>query len=186
MKYIIIGDAYSGKHKIKELLEANGISKIGKLFTNTKTQDNFFEKFSTNELNEIFINNAYLFMNSKGGGYYEGLLNCEYEENDIFFLTPSQFANIPVSEISKQQMCLIWIDNSFYYRNNRYKANKLSNKPDLSEGHDVLFNFTKYIYSVPNSSILYFSNEDPVKIFVILFTLYKHPDLIKIYELGFN
>ena len=92
----------SGKQEVADILENNGV-KCGRLFTNVENTSNIYnglnyEKYTTKDISEIFENNAYIFMqeypsdndisfvNTK---YYEGLSLYEFENNDVFVLSPN-------------------------------------------------------------------------------------------------
>ena len=66
--------------------------------------------------------------------YYEGLSLYEFENNDVFVMSPDQLFSISPSSI-KDDICFIWLDNTKKERLNRYYAEKrtysFSNREDL-------------------------------------------------------
>ena len=68
MKYIIIGMHCSGKQEVADILENNGV-RCGRLFTNLDNPStpniyngSNYEQYTTKDINEVFENNAYIFM----------------------------------------------------------------------------------------------------------------------------
>ena len=202
MKYIIIGMHSSGKQEVADILEDNGIS-CGRLFTNldNPTSSNIYnganyEQYTSKDINEIFENNAYVFMQEFPWGnelnlsalkYYEGLSLYEFENNDVFVMSPDQLFSISPSAI-KTDICFIWLDNTKKERLNRYYAEKrtysFSNREEI-ESKDAN-SFVKFIYGFDRANVLYFTNEDPMRIAAIVYSLIKHPDLLPIYTESFN
>lgn len=202
MKYIIIGMHASGKQEIADILENNDI-KCGRLFTNF---DNLsasnvyngtnYEQYTTKDINEIFENNAYIFMqefplddtqNINVFKYYEGLSLYEFENNDVFILSPDQLFSINPTYI-KDDVCFIWLDNTKKERLNRYYAEKRTysfyNREDL-ESRDAK-SFVKALYGFENGRVLYFTNEDPIRVAAVIYSVVNHPDLLDIYTESFN
>ena len=135
MKYILSGMHCSGKQEVADILENNGI-KCGKLFTNYENINNpniyngiNYEQYTSNDVKDIFENNAYIFMQEYPFGddnitinackYYEGLSSYEFENNDVFVMSPDQLFAISPSSI-KDDVTFIWLDNPKKDRLNRY------------------------------------------------------------------
>lgn len=202
MKYIIIGMHSSGKQEVADILENHGI-KYGRLFTNLEgaAESNFYngsnyEQYTIKDINSVFENNAYIFMhefpfgdtiNLSSHRYYEGLSLYEFENNDIFIMSPDQLFSISPSSI-KDEVCFIWLDNTKKERLNRYYAERrtysFSNREEI-ESKDSN-SFVKFLYGFENSRVLYFTNEDPNRVAAILYSVIKHPDLLPIYTESFN
>ena len=202
MKYIIIGMHSSGKQEVADHLEKLGIS-CGRLFSNmdmpsAKIYNGLnYELYTTKDVIEIFENNAYIFIQefpeteslyvSNTNTWYEGLSKYEFENNEVFILSPDQFFSISPTAI-KEDICFIWMDNTKNERLNRYYAEKRSysfsareniEKKDSSSFVSVLYDFNK-------SKVLYFTNEEPMRIAAVIYSLIKHPDLLPIYTESFN
>ena len=192
----------SGKQEIADILENNDI-KGGRLFTNF---DNLsasnvyngtnYEQYTTKDINEIFENNAYIFMqefplddtqNINVLKYYEGLSLYEFENNDVFILSPDQLFSINPTYI-KDNVCFIWLDNTKKERLNRYYAEKRTysfyNREEL-ESRDAK-SFVKALYGFENGRVLYFTNEDPIRVAAVIYSVVNHPDLLDIYTESFN
>ena len=96
MKYIIIGMHCSGKQEVADILENNGV-RCGRLFTNLDNPSapniyngSNYEQYTSKDINDIFENNAYVFMqefpfgeetNISAYKYYEGLSLYAFENN---------------------------------------------------------------------------------------------------------
>lgn len=204
MKYFIIGMHGSGKREVADILENNGI-RCGRLFTN---MDNLsassvynglnYEQYTTKDINEIFENNAYIFMHefpfvdhltSPFSTYkcYEGLSLYEFDNNDVFVISPDQLFIINPSSI-KDDITFIWMDNTKKERLNRYYTEKRSynfyNREEI-ESKDSNY-FVKLLYNFDNSRVIYFTSEDPARVAAIIYSVIKHPDLLPIYTEAFN
>lgn len=202
MKYIIIGMHSSGKQEVADILENNGI-RCGRLFTN---MDNLsassvyngsnYEQYTNKDINEIFENNAYVFMqefpfgdelNMSACKYYEGLSLYEFENNDVFVLSPDQLFAINPTSI-KDDVTFIWMDNAKKDRLTRYHAEKRTysfyNREDVENKNSNAF--VKFLYGFDKSKVLYFTNEDPVRVAAIMYSVISYPDLLDIYTDAFN
>lgn len=202
MKYIIIGMHSSGKQEVVDILE-NAEIKCGKLFTN---YDNLsaanvyngsnYEQYTSKDINSIFENNAYIFMqefpfgnelNLSASKYYEGLSLYEFDNNDVFVISPDQLFSLSATAI-KEPICFIWLDNTKKERLNRYYSERrtysFSNREEI-ESKDSN-SFVKALYGFENSNVLYFTNEDPMRVAAIIYSLIKYPDLLDIYIKSFN
>lgn len=198
MKYFIIGLHSSGKQEIVDNLEKLGIN-CGKLFSNIeKPSTNIYnsynyELYTSKDVNEVFENDAYIFIqevpNYHSANYkcYEGLSKYTFDNNDVFVLSPDQFVNIAPNAI-REEVCLIWVDNTKNYRKSLYHGEKRSynfNERDLLEKRDMNA-FVKYLYNFNNSNVIYFTDEIPERISTIIYTLIKHPELFDLYVKNFN
>ena len=98
MKYIAVGMHSSGKQELFDLLTKQQI-KCGKLFSNATINDIRYDFFTDKDVLSIFENKAYMFIKEQdefSRESYEGLSLYEYDNNDVFILSPSQFVAIPV------------------------------------------------------------------------------------------
>ena len=204
MKYIIVGMHSSGKHEVINTLRNYGI-KCGKLFTNL---DNIstsavygsenYEQYSNKDVYDVFENNAYIFMQefpfvdhlaSLSVSYkcYEGLSLHEFENNDVFVMSPDQLFTISPTSI-KDDVTFVWLDNpkrdrlNRYYSEHRnynfYKREELESKDSSS--------FVKFLYGFNKSRVLYFTSEDPARVAAIMYSAIKYPDLLPIYTESFS
>ena len=188
MKFIIVGLHCSGKQEVMDTLSKDGIN-CGRLFTNADLADDRYDFFTDDDIRSIFENNAYIFIRdvAYNSNCYEGLSFYEFDNKDVFALTPDQFISIPNVPL-KDEVCIVWLDANKASRYNRYKLEKRSynwNEEEALETRDMA-EFVKYIYNFPNSHMLYFNNEDPQRVAGIVYALVKYPDLLPILEKKFN
>lgn len=193
MKYIIVGLHCSGKQEVIDILKENNI-KCGSVFSNippqTKNLYNTYEYYDISEINKIFENNAYIFMQEVQGNfntssfkYFEGLSKYEFDNNDVFCLSPDQVLNIVPCSI-KESICFIWLDNKKSNRKNRYINENREynfNERESLEKRDINA-FVKTLYS---SDVLYFTDEEPERVAAIVYSIVKHPDLFEMYKKSF-
>ena len=204
MKYIIIGMHGSGKQEVADILENNNI-RCGRLFTNLDNPSassvyngSNYEQYTTKDINEIFENNAYIFLQEFPFGdnpcpvssvckTYEGLSLYEFENNDVFVMSPDQLFVISPTSI-KDDITFIWMDNTKKDRLNRYYAEKRTynfyNREKI-ESKDSN-SFVKFLYGFERSKVLYFTSEDPARVEAIIYSVIKHPELLPIYTEAFN
>lgn len=199
MKFFIVGMHSSGKQEILDILENHNIN-CGRQFSNISSPSNQiynsynYELYDMVDINEIFENNAYIFINELDSysnlnsyKYYEGLSKYEFDNNDVFTISPDQLLHISKKNIN-DDICFIWVDNNKEDRLNRYRSEKreysFSSREDI-EKKDIN-TFIKTIYNFNNSKVLYFVNEDPGRVAAIIYSLIKHPELIDIYTEYYN
>ena len=197
MKYFIVGLHSSGKQEVINQLEKMGV-KCGKIFSNleTPTPDIYssenFEYYDNTDINNIFENNAYIFLQElphvtfNADKYYEGLSKYTYDENDVFILSPDQLIAIPPSHL-EGDICFVWMDNTKSNRASRYRIEKrIYNflERDSYERRDIS-SFVKTLYSY-NAPILYFANEEPNRIATIINTTIKYPETFDDFVKNFN
>lgn len=202
MKYIIIGMHGSGKQEVADILENNGI-RCGRLFTNLDnlTASNIYngsnyEQYSTKDINEIFENNAYVFLQEFPFGealtvnaskYYEGLSLYEFENNDVFVMSPDQLFAVSPAAI-KDDITFIWMDNPKKNRLNRYYFEKRTynfyNREEIELKDSS--SFVKFLYGFDKSNVIYFTNEEPSRIAAIIYSAVKYPELLPMYVHAFN
>lgn len=185
MKYIIVGMHSSGKQELFELLSKQDIA-CGKLFSNVNINDIRYDFFSDTDLIEIFENKAYLFMkeiDDYSRNSYEGLSLYEFDNNDVFLLSPDQFTAIP-QQFFQDDVCLVWLDDSKGIRKQRYDDEKRSynfSEREEFERRD-LEEFIKIIYNNKKFHVLYFTNEDIARISSVVYACVKYPDLVFNFE----
>ena len=203
MKYIIIGMHGSGKQEVADILENNGI-RCGRLFTNldNPTASNIYngsnyEQYSTKDINEIFENNAYIFLQEfpfndaltsvNANKYYEGLSLYEFENNDVFVMSPDQLFAISPAAV-KDDITFIWMDNPKKNRLNRYYSERRTynfyNREDVELKNSS--SFVKFLYNFDRSNVIYFTNEEPSRIAAVVYSAIQHPDLLPMYINAFN
>lgn len=187
-KFIIIGFNASGKMATINTLENMGVN-VGKIF---RTIDTIPDKYSLStvvydpvEVNNIFENHAYLFIKestNKANKYYEGISFYEYQNHDVFVMTPDQFNMVAKFD---DNVVFVWLDNTTIYRRNRHRMEK--RKYDFISQEcieqEYIQDFTDRIYK---NNVLYFNNEDPDRVASIIYSLIKHPDLLDVYIKNFN
>lgn len=194
MKYFIVGLHGNGKHEIIETLKQLGI-KCGRLFSDIdEPSEKFYgsldyDIYTTKDINEIFENNAYIFIqriDQDGCSFYEGLSQYEFEKNDVFALSPDQVTCMAINNIH-EPYCFIWLDNTKINRYNRYRDEKRNynfSQREEQESRDLNY-FVSLLYDC-NVPILYFNNDDPQRIMAIVYSLVEYPELISIYKKAFN
>lgn len=202
MKFIIIGMHASGKHEIAHQLEDLGM-KYGRLFSSVPNINDMkevyakdeFETYDVMDIHDVFENNAYVFIqeqpddviNVSAHKFFQGLSKYTYDNNDVFVMSPDQFMSISVSNLPKDAV-YVWLDNTKTNRQTRYKSSKLDysfNIREQLEKNDIK-DFVKTLYSVSNGNLLYFTNEVPGRISAIIYSIYKHNDLLNVYTENFN
>ena len=199
MKFLIVGLHSSGKQEVLDTLTEMGV-KCGRLFSNLdnpspEIYNSFnYDIFTTKEVNEIFENNAYIFINELDRSsnvnsykYFEGLTKYEFDNNDVFALSPDQLLHISPNAI-KDDICFVWMDNDKEDRILKYRREKrtynFSNREEI-EKNDLDF-FVKTLYNYNNSSLIYFVKEDPCRVATIIYSIIKHPDLMDVFVKNFN
>lgn len=193
MKYIIVGLHSSGKRDVIEVLKSYNI-KCGKQFSSSLNQNDpgySFEhdKFDINEVNKVFENNAYIFLQERpclqtsAMKEFEGLSTHEFDENDVFVMSPDQLLKITPNAI-KEPVCFVWMDNTKRNRKTRYlDQNRTYNFNEREEIEMRDSNaFIKTIYDFKNSRVLYFANEDPGRVAAVIYASIKHPELLNLFE----
>lgn len=200
MKYFIVGLHASGKQEVADILKKLGV-RCGKLFSDIENASGElynsynYELYTQADVNEVFENNAYIFMqevqtsptNFHAYRIYEGLTKYEFDQNEVFVLSPDQFVKIPQNAIN-EDVCIIWMDNNKHNRYSRYHTEKRAynfiNRDEI-ERRDI-DTFVKNVYSFNNAPVIYFTNEEPCRVAVIIYTLLKHPELLDLYVQNFN
>ena len=192
MKFFIVGLHSSGKSDIVDILERKGIS-CGHIFSDITTpKDNIYnsynyELYTTKDVNEVFENDAYLFIKECKNGdqkFYEGLSRYAFENNDVYVLSPDQLLATSFNNID-EDVCFVWVDNTRSNRYNKYfddrKSYNFKQREELET--EDLSTFVKLIYT---KRMLYFSNEEPSRIASIIYTMVKFPETQEIFFENYN
>lgn len=195
MKYFIVGKQCVGKQACLNKLEEMDIA-VGHEFSNIPEPypqvyiDPKYERYSTDDINKIFENNAYVCI----GGieeqnvldsymFYRGISMYTYDNSDVMILTPNQVTSINKKVIREEPITFIWMDNTEDKRQYRYlqEHRKYSFKEIESLEKHSDMDFMKAIYEFPNSNVLYFVNEEPERVATIIASCVKHPDLLPLF-----
>lgn len=179
----------SGKQELFELLSKESV-KCGRLFSNKDINDIRYDFFSDADLLELFENKAYVFiqeLDDFSRNCYEGLSLYEYDNNDVFLLSPAQFVAIP-PQTFQEDVCLVWLDDSKSVRKQRYDEERRSynfNQQEEMERRSIE-EFIKSIYNNKQFHILYFTNEDIQRVSTVVYACVKYPDLVNKFEKTYN
>ena len=189
MKFIIIGLHSSGKQAIANDLRRLGVN-VGRIFRSTETLKPSTYSLSevvycNDDINTLFETQSYIFMKQSTKNtvpYFEGLSSYEFENNDVFIMSPDQFNLVPEFP---SNVCFVWLDNP---QNTRRLTHTTENrKYDFMDQERVessdLKDFTERVYL---NDILYFNNEEPSRISAIVYTLVKYPELYDFFKERFN
>lgn len=200
MKYFIVGLHSTGKQEVVDYLEKMGV-KCGRIFSNIEepSEDIYnsrnYELYSNDDINHIFENDAYVFIQElpyaplsfKTSKYYEGLSKYSLDQNDVFILSPDQLLAISPNILNDEDICFVWLDSTKTRRTARYHSeHRLYNYQDreILERRD-LNTFVKTIYSY-NAPIIYFIDEEPLRVATIIYTTITHPDTFDMFVKNFN
>lgn len=188
-KFIIIGFNASGKMQIAEDLRNMNV-RVGNTFRSVESVGNNYslstEVYDVKEINDLFENQSYLFIKestTKGvNRYYEGISFYEYQNNDVFIMTPDQFNMVPKFD---ENVIFVWLDNNATQRKQRHRSEK--RKYDFSKQELIEHEYVQdFMERIGDNAILYFFNEDPDRVATIIYSLIKHPDLLDVYLKNFN
>lgn len=192
MKIWLVGPQGTCKRDIYRLLGADKF-KLGKLFTNKQEDEITYNKyiykhFPLEVVNEIFENNSNIFIQTcmtDDENIYTGLDFSEYDENDVFVLTPEQFVSI-------QPQCfkdglVVWLDGSWNWRKNNiiYDEYRCDSDPtyNYNEVENMEKTFHRSFYKmmtemmVNNKNVLYFLEESPNRVKAIIKTITLNPKM---------
>ena len=192
MKYIITGLHSSGKLETVQQLISNGIH-VGHMFTNVEHPEyhtDLYDVYQIDEINRIFENQAYVYFSEVENSIsnnYEGLSAHEFDNNDVFVMTPNQLNTLPMKSLPSD-VCFVWMDCNTNNRIARFKAEKRQydfKRRDEIERLD-LSDFIDKIYNLPNSRIIYFSNEDPQRVAALIEIMVKYPETARTITKYFN
>ena len=193
MRYIIIGNHASGKHKILDALEELGVE-VGREFTTSPT------KISTSTPRPIRspnwrsrsylrIKTTLLFAISSppSNEFYRGITKTEYDTKKVFVMTPEMLNNVYASRL-KGDVCFIWIDDPKPTRYLRFVNERRTYPFEEVESKEKFHvnNLQKLITKLAGDEWLYFSNDEEKRILAVIYSLVKYPDLIDIYTKNFK
>ena len=186
-KLIIIGFNGSGKMAVANALRDMDI-KVGQTFRSIDTVGNQYSLSTTvydvKEINDLFENQAYLFIKesvNKANRYYEGISFYEYQNNDVFVMTPDQFNTVARFD---ENVVFVWLDNNSVQRRNRYRSEK--RKYDFNRQEQIEQEYIQdFTDRICDNASLYFNNEDPDRVATIIYSVIKHPDLLDAYLKAF-
>lgn len=189
-KYIIIGFNCSGKMAVANKLKEYGV-KVGNTFRNVESIGNQYSLstviYNNEELNNMFENQSYLFikesaLKSDHNRYYEGISFYEYENNDVFVMTPDQFNTIAKFE---EKVVFVWLDTNSKQRRYTHRIEKRKYDFNFQEKIEQEF-IQDFTSRIGDNKMLYFFNEDPERIATIIYGLIQHPDLVPKFIETFN
>ena len=199
MKYFIVGLHSTGKQEIIDHLEKMGI-KCGRIFSNIEEPSEEiynslnYELYSNEDINDIFENDAYVFiqelpqvfMNFKTGKYYEGLSKYSLDQNEVFVLSPDQLLAISPNTLGKD-VCFVWLDSTKTRRMARFHSEKRVYNYQDRENHERkdLGAFVKALYSY-NVPMIYFMDEEPLRVATVIYTTITYPETFDIFVKNFN
>lgn len=182
-KFIIIGFNGSGKMAVANRLRELEI-KVGQTFRSSDTVGNQYSLSTTvydvKEINNLFENQAYLFIkesNNKANKYYEGISFYEYQNNDVFVMTPDQFNTVARFD---ENVIFVWLDNNASQRRSRHRMEK--RKYDFTRQERIEQEYVQdFTERIGDNAILYFMNEDPDRVAAVIYSVIKHPDLLDVF-----
>jgi len=195
MKFFIVGLHGSGKQEVIDILEHQGVA-CGKLFSNIEAPSDTvygsynYELFNSTDISEVFENNAYVFLRELKHDtekYYEGLSTYSVDNNDVFALSPDQLVAIS-PKLMPEGICFVWLDNNKTNRITRYRDERRAydfNEREELERQDIS-TFIKTMYAYDKNHVLYFMNEDPVRVAAIIYALVQHEDLLPAFANAFS
>lgn len=184
MKYFIVGLHSSGKQRILDNLKTMGVH-TGSIFRSTeKISDKIYSLssivYTPDDVNSIAEGRSYVFFDQRRYGtksFYEGLSLYEYDNNDVFIISPHQFSLIPHFD---DDVVFIWLDNSNQQRLSNYKTER--RKYDYFEQERLDGIATQdLIERIYDHKYLYFLNENPDRVSTVVCSLIRHPDLLDIF-----
>ncbi len=187
-KFIIIGFNGSGKMATANTLREMGI-KVGETFRSIESVGNQYtlstKVYDIKEVNNLFENQAYLFMKEsdiKSNRYYEGISFYEYQNNDVFIMTPDQFNTVARFD---ENVVFVWLDNNATQRRYRHRSEK--RKYDFGRQEKIEQEYVNdFIDRLGDNAILYFMNEEPERVATIIYSVITHPDLLDKYLSAFS
>lgn len=189
-KYIIIGFNCSGKMTVAQILRGYGVL-VGDTFRSVENVGNQYSLstivYETKEVNNMFENQSYFFMKesalkSDRHRYYEGISFYEYQNKDVFVMTPDQFNMISKFD---DNVIFVWLDTNAKQR--RYTHRIERRKYDFNNQERIEQEYVQDFTSrIGDNKLLYFFNEDPERVATILYGLIQHPDLVPKFLQTFN
>lgn len=182
MKYILTGLHASGKLEAADLLSSKDI-KVARFLTNSEEIDycsKIYDFLKTEEMNTLFENGAFVYFSEIDGckscNEYEAISTSEFDNCDVMILSPNQLNNMPMKALP-DKICFVWMDCNQSDRMGRYRSEK--RKYSFSDRERIekkdLGDYVSKIYSMPNSTSIYFANEDPQRVAAIVEIMVRYP-----------
>lgn len=188
-KYILIGPHSSGKREVLSVCRSMGL-RVGSQFVvpgdipDEIYQDEDADVYTFKEVSNIYTQGAYLCMSSGGivpaGEIYRGISLYEFDNNDVFYITPDQLPSLNKTVLNKYNIVWIWLDNTRVKRENYHKSNDFYYDFAAQERNEAMDDFPSLLYSY-GYPVLYFSGDIPERIATVIYTLVKYPSLLEIY-----
>lgn len=199
MKYFIVGKHASGKHQVLDLLTQMDGIRTGREFCTIPEPpaelyiDQNYEVYSIDDVNKIFETRAYLHVGSiqesviDAYSYYRGFSFYTIDNSDVVVLSPRQVVEMN-RNIINDDICFVWLDNTSTNRIHRYASeNRKYDFYEIEELESVYDNeFVKSVYGLPGSSVIYFNNEEPERVAVVIASQVIHPDLHEMFVSNFK
>lgn len=188
-KIIIVGQQCTNKRKIAEMLESADVY-VGRTFISAEDCGEFYTchamQYDTDTIKKIFELNAYRYYaeNTATKEYFiEGLDSSEYEKASVLVLTPKQFCQMGGCD---NDDVVVWLDDTLSVRRNRHFESNCQYDFYEEEKYerDGVEEFVDMSGDIEN--LLYFSNDDYMRVFAVIYTLIKHPDLTDLYKICYN
>ena len=187
-KFIILGFNCSGKMAVANKLREMGV-KVGETFRSCDNVGNQYslstKVYDTKEVNNLFENQSYFFIKEssrKSNKYYEGISFYEYQNNDVFIMTPDQFNMIAKFD---DNVVFVWLDNNNTQRKYRHRTEK--RKYDFSKQESIEHEYVQdFMDRIGDNPIMYFFNEDPDRVATIIYSVINHQDLLDKFLATFN
>lgn len=194
MKVWIVGAQGTCKKEIADLL-AEEKFKVGHLFTNIAQDVPIYHKelykyYDSEDIKSIFENNAYVFINNIFDGHddaYDGLDFSEYDDNNVFVLSIDQFLSVNTKYISKDDL-IVWVDGDKNWRYSNISSNSydVSSRERIEKSQYVGFFNLINTLKTSTKNVLYFLNEEPVRVKTIIKIIANNPKLKQEFIRNFN
>lgn len=191
MKIFIVGSQGTMKSDVYNLFKEDKL-RCGKLFTNNTESELTYNKylykyFPSKVVEEIYEQGAYVFICNAGydpEGIYTGLDLDEYENNDVFVVTPEQFTHIGSAFL--KDTLILWLDGrrEWRFNNIRYKGGSeptynIYNIDTVESATTKAFYKSIRKVQSDNKNVLYFLEESPGRVEVIAKTIFRDPKLLR-------
>jgi len=191
MKYLIVGRQGCGIPEIIQEIENLGLS-VGHVFRSIKDIDPQSYSISRivydhSDIEKIEETNSYIFMQEcfQKEKFLEGLSFYEYDRNDVVYMGVDHMVKIPQRVWDKMDVTIIWLDNTFDFRQNYMIDNQYKHIFKIQEDNEN-FNIPGFMERIYDKSHIYFFNEDPRRVAAVVYSLVKHPDLLDIFIKNFD
>lgn len=192
MKIWIVGPQGCLKRDIYRALQEDKFN-VGKLFTTLPDGDitynrYLYKTYPQSVVNEMFENGQNIFVfEDRKSGVFTGLDFAEYDSHDVFVLTPGQFLSINTDQYIGSDSLVVWLDGSLQWRKNnvRYDDTVLPddttyNFNDVEADERIYYRsmfFAMTDLSKTRKNVIYFNEEEPLRVKTIIKTLAYNPKL---------